>query len=431
MSAESIFIGIFIIGVVLGLLFAAFTLIGAAVYDILYTRKERVLRQVPYNKTYRYRPFLSVIIPVHNESMVIERCLRALLKSSYRKFEIIVADDKSTDNTRELVRKFIREHPSRQIRLAAKRKNGGRGAAIDAGLRHAKGELIMALDADCLVEKYALRNMVRHFADKQTVAVAANIHIMDAGDTISLLQQLDYLVSFKSKKFNTLANCEYIIGGAGATYRRQVIKQLRGFDHSMQTEDIEMSLRIARELGNKNSYMKYASDAVIYTEPVPTYRALFKQRYRWKFGSLQAMYKHQKLLFSRDFRNHSMLLTLLRLPFVLWSELMLLLEPFFFAFFIYIAISRNNVALFVSAAIMMIAIFLLAIWPEYYLSLRSRIKLSLYAPFMYVAFYVITIIQVMAIFKSLVNYKGIIGKKKIVGAYVSPERIGNESPAIS
>src|SRR5690606_13910593 len=129
---------------------------------------------------------------------------------------------------------------SRQIRLAAKRKNGGRGAAIDAGLRHAKGELIMALDADCLVEKYALRNMVRHFADKQTVAVAANIHIMDAGDTISLLQQLDYLVSFKSKKFNTLANCEYIIGGAGATYRRQVIKQLRGFDHSMQTEDIEM-----------------------------------------------------------------------------------------------------------------------------------------------------------------------------------------------
>ncbi|HJQ08415.1 MAG TPA: glycosyltransferase [Candidatus Saccharimonadales bacterium] len=422
-SPEMILIWLFVVGVFGGLLFAAFNLIGAAIYDMMEVRQSNKLRKVPNNKVYRHRPLLSIVIPVHNEKMVIERCLDSLLKSSCRKFEIIIADDKSSDNTREIVRAYIKSHPNRSIRLVAKRLNGGRGAAIDAGLRHAKGDLVMALDADCMVAKYALRNMVRHFADGRTAAVAANIRIMDTGNMISLLQQFDYLISFRSKKFNTVANCEYIIGGAGATYQRSVIEQLKGFDHSMQTEDIEMSLRIARVLGNNTKRLKYASNVVIFTEPVPTYKSLFKQRFRWKFGSLQAMYKHRQLLFSFH-REHSKLLTLLRLPFVLWCELLLVLEPIYFGYFLYLAIINRNATLFASASLVMTLLIAIVVWSDEHLAMRSRLRLSVYAPMMYLAFFIMTAIQVGAAIKSFINVHGLIGKRKVVGAYVSPERIG-------
>lgn len=420
MILESILLVIFAIGVGLGLLFAMLSLFGAALYDFVSIyRGRRGLSP----KQKRYRPLISIIIPVHNERLVIERCLDSILKSSVRKFEIIIADDKSTDDTRAIVRRYIATHPNRSIRLVAKRKNGGRGAAIDAGLKHAKGELVMALDADCMVDRYALRNMIRHFADGQTAATAANIRIMDTGTMVSLLQEFDYLVSFRSKKFNTIANCEYIIGGAGATYRRAVINQLRGFDHTMRTEDIEMSLRIASELGNNTTKLKYASDVVIFTEPVPTYKGLFKQRYRWKFGSLQALYKHRRLLFSSK-QQHSKFLTFIRLPFILWCEVLLLLEPVYFTYFLYMAIINQNATLFGGATIVMTAILLLTIWSDEHLSMKSRIRLSVYSPTMYLVFYVMTWVQIIAAAKSLINIKSLLGKKKITGAYVSPERIG-------
>lgn len=418
---EMIFLWLFVGGVFLGLLFAAFNLLGAALYDIIKTHREKHTKP---SKFRRYRPLISVLIPERNESTGIERTLDALLKSSYRNFEVIIADDCSDDGlTKPIIRQYIAAHPKHSIRLVAKRKWAGRGAAIDAALSRANGELVMALDADCVVDRHALRNMVRHFADERTVAVAANIHLLDTGSIISLLQVFDYLISFRSKKFNTIANCEYIIGGAGATYRHSVIKQLRGFDHSMQTEDIEMSLRLARLLGNNKAGLKYASDVMIATEPVPSYKGLLKQRFRWKFGSLQAMYKHRQLFFSLR-GNHSKLLTFVRLPFVLWSEIMLLMEPVYFTYFLYQAIANRNVSLFASACLVMAVLTGLAIWTDEHLTLRTRLRLSAFAPMMYLVFFVMTGIQVLAALKTISNYRRLIGKQVVSGAYVSPERTG-------
>ncbi len=425
MTIEAILLWIFLIGVFAGLFFGALTLYGAALYDIREVRRANISRTAGKRKSKKYNPLISIVIPVHNERLVIVRCLESILKSTYKRYEIIISDDKSTDDTRQIVRKFIKKHPKKSIRLVAKRKNGGRGAAIDAGLKHVKGELVMALDADCVLDERAIENMVKQFADGQTAAVAANIRIMDNGNTLSLLQQFDYLVSFRSKKFNTIANSEYIIGGAGATYRYEVVKSLGGFDHSMKTEDIEMSLRIAKLVGNKSLRMKYASDVVIHTEPVPTYKGLFKQRYRWKFGSLQALYKHRSLLFSTK-QEHSKFLTLLRLPFVVWCELLLLLEPLYFGYFIYLALSFQNPTLFISACATVTVLLLLTIWSDEHLKLKTKLKLSGYAPMMYPVFYIMTAIQVGAAVQSAINIKSLIGKKVVSGSYVSPDRIGQD-----
>lgn len=420
---EMIFLWLFIAGVLLGLLFAAFNLIGAALYDIVQIYRAKKLK--PYGKIKRYRPLISVIIPTHNEEMVIERTLDALLKSSYKKFEVVIGDDLSDDQTKPIIRRYIAAHPKHSVRLVAKRKWGGRGAALDAALSRANGELVMALDADCVVDRHALRNMARHFANPKTIAVASNIRILDTGSIVSLLQVFDYLISFRSKKFNTIANCEYIIGGAGATYRHSVLKALHGFDHSMKTEDIEMSLRIAKLLGNNEAGLHYASDVVIHTEPVPSYKGLLNQRFRWKFGSLQALYKHRQLVFSFR-RNHSKLLTLVRLPFVLWSEMMLLLEPIYFGYFLYQAIANRNLSLFASACLVMAALTVLAIWSDEHLNVRTRLRLTAFAPMMYIVFFAMTTIQIVAAVRTIANFRSLIGHKKVVGSYISPERIGQQ-----
>lgn len=423
MNIEVIFLWLFVAGVLLGLLFAAFNLLGAALYDIV--QVYRAKHRKPYGKINRYRPLISVIIPTHNEETGIERTLDAVLKSSYKNFEVVIGDDLSDDQTKPILRRYIAAHPKHSIRLVAKRKWGGRGAALDAALSRARGELVMALDADCVVDRHALRNMARYFAEPKTVAVASNIRILDTGSIVSLLQVFDYLVSFRSKKFNTLANCEYIIGGAGATYRHSVIKALRGFDHSMKTEDIEMSLRMAKLLGNNQAGLKYASDVVIHTEPVPSYKGLLSQRFRWKFGSLQALYKHRQLVFSFR-RNHSKLLTLVRLPFVLWSEIMLLLEPIYFGYFLYQAVMYRNLSLFASACLVMAVLTSLAIWSDEHLDMRTRLRLTAFAPMMYVVFFAMTVIQIAAAVRTIANFRSLTGQKKVVGAYISPERIGQQ-----
>lgn len=424
MLIQEVLLNFFVFGVVATLFFTFFAQFGAIIYDLAEATKERSRKQHPFRRAYRnYRPLISVIIPVHNEETVIERCLTSLVKSSYRNMEVIVADDASTDKTKIIVREFIKEHPRKNIVLVAKRKNGGRGAAIDAGLVRAKGDLVMALDADCIIDRLALRNMVRHFVDERVVAAAANIRVLKSDNIISLLQEYDYLSSFRSKKANTMLKCEHIIGGAGATYRLKMLKKIKGFDHSMQTEDIELSLRIARMLGSKKHRLVYASDVIIQTEPVPSYKSLFKQRYRWKFGSLQAIWAHRDFIFSFD-SKHSLFLSWVKLPYVLFTEFMLLLEPIFLGYFIYIAVVYENPKLFAVAAITVTVLLFNAIWADEHHSLRDRLRLSYYAPTMYIIFYLMTVIQVIAAVKCLKNIPQIIGKRIMTGAYVSPERLG-------
>jgi cellulose synthase/poly-beta-1,6-N-acetylglucosamine synthase-like glycosyltransferase len=194
----------------------------------------------------------------------------------------------------------------------------------------------------------------------------------------------------------------------------------KGFDENMKTEDIEFSMRVAKNNG-LNARLVYASDYLVHTEPVPTYKGLFRQRYRWKFGSLQALYKNKRLLFSlRQEQNKFM--GWVRLPLALWSEVMLLLEPILFSLFFYIAIAGKNPWLFISASIAYAIVAWLAIWSDEHYSLSTKFKLSLLAPFMYIASFVISLIQVIAIFKCLVDFKSIIGKVKVEGSYISTQR---------
>ncbi len=407
------------------LFFAAMSLIGASLYDFELVRREKLKRDHPYGLAFRHKPLISVLVPAYNEELVIERTLLSILDSSYKNFEIIVIDDASKDKTVSLVRKFIKEHPGVNIRLI-KRQKHGKGSNLNFALhKYAKGELVMTLDADCILDVNALENVVQHFnLDPKVAALAANVRLLELPTVLGLLQRFEYMSSFRSKKFYTLANSEYIIGGAGATYRYSLLKTVGGFDQTMKTEDIDVSLSIAG-LGNKDNRLVYASDVIVTTEPVMSFKSLLNQRYRWKFGNLQAVAKNRQLIFNSD-PKYSKMLVWLRLPIAMWSELMLVVEPLLFVYLTWASIYYRNLSLFLGASITLTFYLLFTVWGDEHLTLKSRIKMTLLAPAMYGIFYIMTMIQVIAIFRCIKNLKGILGRIKVQGTWISPERIGTK-----
>lgn len=400
-------------------------LIGTSIYDFSQIKRQQAWLKHPNAKRFRHKPLVSIIIPAFNEEKVIERCLVSIIKSSYRKLEIIVVDDASSDNTKQVVTDFMARHPKKTIHVIKKYKNAGRGGAINAGFnRHAKGELIMALDADSVLDKHALRNVVKHFAMDDISALASNVRIMEHPSILGLLQQFEYLSSFRAKKLYTISNAEYIVGGSGAVYKREVFVKLKGFNESMWTEDIALSLAIAK-LGNKKFRLYYASDVVVFTEPVPTYKSLFNQRYRWKLGSLQALFSHRSLFFTGN-RDNTKFLTWYRLPMVIWGELLLLLEPFLITYFVYLAIEFKKPLLYGISWLAVSFLLAFAVWSDDQLPLRKKVKLSGYIPIMYNLLIIMTFIQIGAMFKCLINFKKITGQKIIRGSWKPPERIAQK-----
>ena len=402
-------------------------LIGANYYDIRQFQRA----SLPYKRNHRQlRPLVSVLIPAHNEELGIIRCLESVRRNTYRKLEIIVVDDASTDNTRKLVREYIAKHPARNIRLMYKRKNVGKAAALNHTLQHgAHGDLVMTLDADSVLHKKAITNAVRYFDDPNIVGVAANVRIMDSLTVLGLLQKFEHMVGYRSKKFFTVTNSEFIIGGVASTYRRETIKQVGYYDHDTTTEDIGLSLKVVAQ-GNKQNRIAYAADVLAMTEGVQTFKALLRQRYRWKLGGLQNLIKHTNLIANTD-RRYSRTLTFYRLPMAFFGELMLLLEPLAIGYVIYVCYVLASLSMLIGAYMTITLYLLFNLWPDEHMSFAKKFRMSLYAPVMYFVFYLMNIVQLVAIVRCLINHRQTFGRTKVSSSWTSPKRTGNQQVQFS
>ncbi|HET7060392.1 MAG TPA: glycosyltransferase family 2 protein [Candidatus Saccharimonadales bacterium] len=395
-------------------------LVGANYYDI---RQFKRLASAAQRNHHELRPLVSVLIPAHNEELGVARCLDSVRKNTYRKLEIIVVDDASTDNTRKLVRQYIAKHPGRNIRLMYKRKNVGKAEALNHVLRHgAKGDLIMTLDADSVLHKKAVTNAVSYFDDPKVVGVAANVRIMDSLTVLGLLQKFEHMIGYRSKKFFAVTNSEYIIGGVASTYRRGIIKQVGYYDHDTTTEDIGLSLKIVAR-GNKEYRIMYAADVLAMTEGVQNFKALMRQRYRWKLGGLQNLIKHRDLVANTD-QRYSRGLTFYRMPMAFFGELMLLLEPLAIGYVIYVCWMLATPSMIIGAYMTITLYLLLNLWPDEHMSRTKKIQMSLMTPIMYFVFYLMNFVQLVAIMRCLINHKQALGHTQVSSSWVSPKRRG-------
>jgi poly-beta-1,6-N-acetyl-D-glucosamine synthase len=372
-----------------------------------------------------YQPTVSLVVPVHNESVVIERTLDCLIKLDYAALQIIVADDGSTDDTLERIYAYKRAHDPRDILHVFAQPNGGKADVLNNAIRAmATGELIMCLDGDSVLAPDAITKSVDYFRDPRVVATASNVNILPDRRLLGLVQRYEYLISYHIKKAHNAFNIEYIIGGIGSMFRRNVLDEVGLYDTNTMTEDIDLTLKILAKKGNRTQRLAYAHDAITFTEAVPSFRSLVRQRYRWKYGRLQTFYKNYRLFFSRD-KKHSFGLSWFFLPLALWQEVLFFFEPLIVTVIIAVTIHYRSPWTLLPAMIIVSGFVIANILGTVHLSWRGKALLSLMAPLVYVFMYIVSVVEYIALLQAIVGLPRL--RKSISGEQVtwrSPERTG-------
>ena len=158
------------------------------------------------------------------------------------------------------------------------------------GLSEATGEIIVSIDADTIVDAEAIPLLVRHFADPKVGAVAGNVKVINRNRWLTRWQALEYITSQNlEKRAFDLLNCIPVVPGAVGAWRTDLLRSHGGFSGDTVAEDTDLTLTIRRD-GWK---ILYDEEAIGRTEVPETVDALIRQRFRWTFGTLQAIWKHR------------------------------------------------------------------------------------------------------------------------------------------
>lgn len=361
-------------------------MIGSDWHDVKHHKQRK-------NTKSDFRPLITIIIPAHNEEKVILSAIQSVLANSYPYKEIIVANDGSTDATETLVEDFIPQNRSAAIRMMSQ-SNRGKAVALNNALQYTQGELVMVLDADSILAMNALEEVVTYFQDDSVVMAASNVKILPGKGSLNLAQRFEYLIGYRAKRASTAYNCEYIIGGVGSTFRKSAIEAVGYYDTDTMTEDIDLTLKVIKH-GNIAQRVIYAPTVHSYTESVPSFSQLIRQRYRWKFGRLQAFLKNNRLFFNRQ-KHYDKRLTWLQLPFALYSELAFLLEPFLLGTILYFSIYYHDIRPLVSTYAVMSAYMALCVIAENSNNIITRIILLLWVPILYPLLIIISAAEYVA-----------------------------------
>lgn len=229
---------------------------------------------------------VTVIVPAYNESAGIEAAVRSLLASDHP-VEIIVVDDGSTDGTADLVESL--GLPVRVIR----QENAGKPAALNTGLAAASCELVVMVDGDTVFEPDAVRVIVQPFADPRVGAVSGNAKVVNRGGLLGRWQHIEYVVGFNlDRRLFDLAECMPTVPGAVGAFRRDALLGIGGVSDVTLAEDTDLTMALCRE----GWRVVYEEGAIAWTEAPASLSALWRQRYRWCYGTLQAMWKHRGAL---------------------------------------------------------------------------------------------------------------------------------------
>jgi cellulose synthase/poly-beta-1,6-N-acetylglucosamine synthase-like glycosyltransferase/peptidoglycan/xylan/chitin deacetylase (PgdA/CDA1 family)/spore germination protein YaaH len=277
---------LFLIGIILGL--GRMVFIGT----LALAQYARSRRRAAEHFGEGFEPLVSVVVPAYNEERVIINTINSLLASDYENFEIVVVDDGSSDDTYKIVRDTYADEP--KVAVFTK-ENGGKAEALNFGWRVAKGDVIIALDADTLFQTQTISALAHRFADKTIGAVAGNAKVGNRINIVTKWQALEYITSqnFDRRAFASL-NCITVVPGSVGAWRRSILEEAGGFSSDTLAEDQDLTIQV-RKLG---CHIGYEENAVGLTEAPDSLRNLAKQRFRWSYGTLQCMWKHKTALFN-------------------------------------------------------------------------------------------------------------------------------------
>ena len=237
-----------------------------------------------------YAPRVAVLIPAYNEEKVIVRTIRSVMMSNYKNIRIIVIDDGSNDNTYEAaIDAYPADIASGRLTVLTK-PNGGKADALNFGLERTTEEIYIGIDADGVIAHDAITNLVPHFADPKIGAVAGNAKVGNRVNLWTRWQALEYITSqnFERRALD-LFDVVMVVPGAIGAWRTEAVKQGGGYHTNTVAEDADLTMNLLEQ----GYWVIYEDRALAFTEAPVNMNGLMRQRFRWSFGILQAIFKHR------------------------------------------------------------------------------------------------------------------------------------------
>ncbi|MFF7312789.1 glycosyltransferase [Streptomyces sp. NPDC008137] len=233
---------------------------------------------------------VSVVIPACNERPCIPKTLRSLAASEHP-VEIIVVDDGSRDGTADLAESLALRNVT-----VVRQPNSGKPAALNAGVLRASHDLVVMLDADTVFAPSTVGRLVQPFADPRVGAVAGNAKVGNRRRLLGRWQHIEYVMGFNlDRRMYDLLHCMPTIPGAVGAFRAEALRDAGMVSADTLAEDTDLTMALHRA----GWEIRYVPDALGWTEAPSSLRELWRQRYRWSYGTMQAAWKHRHALVER------------------------------------------------------------------------------------------------------------------------------------
>ena len=237
-----------------------------------------------------YNPRVAVLIPAYNEETVIVRTIRSVLNSDYKNLRVIVIDDGSKDRTAEAAREaYSAEIAAGRVTVLSK-PNGGKAAALNWALGELDEEVYVGIDADTVIAQDAISKLIPHFEDPLIGAVAGNAKVGNRVNLWTRWQALEYITSqnFERRALD-LFHVVTVVPGAIGAWRTAPVKAAGGYPLNTVAEDADLTMNLLEQ----GLQVDYEDRSLAFTEAPIDARGLMRQRFRWSFGTLQAVWKHR------------------------------------------------------------------------------------------------------------------------------------------
>ena len=265
---------------------------------VAFKHQVRKLRKHPPVINHDYKPFITIMIPAHNEGIVIKNTVENITTVDYDNYELILIDDRSEDNTAEVIKQIAEEHPNIKYLIREKDAFSGKSAVLNDALKIAKGEAILVFDADARIKPDFIKNLLPKLEPEDVGAVQARKVISNRNDNfLTRCQDNEMALDTHFQIGRDAVKGAVELRGNGELIKRKALEDIGGWNNYTITDDLDMSTRMQI----KGWDIRFCPEVSVYEEGVMKIVPLIRQRRRWIEGSIRRYLENfWAVLFSKD-----------------------------------------------------------------------------------------------------------------------------------
>lgn len=420
--AKTVFKVLFLILVSYPILGGLAWFVGGLCYKYVFKNKKRDFTILDS----REQPFITIMVPAHNEEVTIEETISYLLNElNYTNYEVLVIDDCSTDNTPKILHKL--QQQSKRLRVIRLAENKGKAHAFNIGLAFAKGDLVLSNDADTLPEADALMRYVNYFNSPEgqnIAAVTSNVEVRNRTKLITKSTTVEFssIVGIIKRAEMGVFGSIFAYSGANTMYRKSALIDVGMFRQDRATEDI--SVAWDHQLNNWLSV--FAPEIISYTLVPETLKELYHQRKRWAKGGTEVWLTNLRKVLRHPLKNLGESLMLLDQTLSICWSFFFWLATFVFTYLVgNFTLTQNwsQLVYLLFSALILICFEMIAGTMQLVIALMidrkgNKIEYLLFAPIYLLCLWIINTLTIVTTFVPAI--KTILGHGS--GTWVSPSR---------